>query len=395
LPFASPEQIAGRELDHRSDIYSLACTLYVMLTGSVPFPRDSQIAVMHAHLVDPPPRVSLGNPSLPTQMDDVIARAMAKEPEHRYRSCRELASAAQAALSRSGGEAGPGRATILDWDASSHTHPNSSNFPVTQPNSVFESDRAATVLGGGLVSSADLADTIVPDYRAPAIRPDSQFTSPPTALAHAVRRRRSKRGIVIGAAVLAVIIGLGVVGRLAFGGGQAQHTPMATTSSATSAESTAAHTGPWQAYDFVANALPGLMPDTPTSVSYQGGSCQAINARFDPIDQLETGVPIARIMCRPKGVQSRYIANYIVICSSDRTPQTLAGVADGLTAVRNEQWSRAGGSGQIIYGDHNGAGALAISFDSPSRNFCSVVANGNDGTSGQDVYDHWFRDAPL
>jgi hypothetical protein len=395
LPFASPEQIAGRELDHRSDIYSLGCTLYVMLTGSVPFPRDSQIAVMHAHLADPPPRVTLGNPSLPTEMDDVIARAMAKEPEYRYRSCRELASAAQAAFSRSGGGEGPGSATIVDWDSLSHTHPNASNIPVTQPNSLFQSDRAATVLGGGAAPSADLANTMVPDYGTPTVQPGSQFTSPPAASAHAPRARRSRRGIVVGAAVLAVVIALVVAGRFAFGVGQPQHTPVAATSSATAAEPTAAHTGPWQAYDFVANALPGLMPDTPSGVSYQGGTCQPINARFDPIDQLETGVPVARIICRPKGAQSKYIANYIVICSSDRTPQTLAGVADGLTAVRNEQWSRGGGSGQIIYGDHEGAGALAISFDSPLRNFCSVVANGNDGTNGQDIYDHWFKDAPL
>jgi hypothetical protein len=337
--------------------------------------------VMHAHLTDPPPRVTLENPSLPTEMDEVIARAMAKDPEHRYRSCRELASAAQAALLRSGGEAGPGRAMILDWDSSSHTHPNAPNIPATQPNSLYQSDRAATVLGGG---AADLANTMVPDYRTPA----------PSA--YAPRRPRSKRGIVVGAAVLAVVIGLVVAGRFAFGGGQSQHTPVATTSTATPAESTAAHTGPWQAYDFVANALPGLMPDTPSGASYQGGTCQAINARFDPIDQLETGVPIARIMCRPaRAAQSSYIANYILICSSDRTPQTLAGVADGLTAARNEQWSRGSGSGQIIYGTHDDAGALAVSFDSPARNFCSVVVNGNNGTSGQDVYDHWFRDAPL
>ncbi|PXX03361.1 serine/threonine-protein kinase [Mycolicibacterium moriokaense] len=380
LPFASPEQIAGRDLDHRSDIYSLGCTLYVMLAGSVPFPRDSQIAVMHAHLADPPPRVTTGDPSLPTEMDDVIARAMAKEPEHRYRSCRELASAAHAALSRAGVEAGPGRATILDWDSSSHTHPNAPNIPATQPNSLYQSDRAATVLGGG---AADLANTMIPDYRTPA------------ASAHAPRKPRSKRVIFISAAVLAVVIGLGVAGRLVLGGGQSQNAPVAATSSATTGQPTAAHTGPWQAYDFVAQTLPGLMPDTPSGASYQGATCQAINARFDPIDQLDTGVPVARIMCTPKGAKSSSIANYIMICSSDRTPQTLAGVADGLTAVHNEQWSRGGGSGQIIYGDHEGAGALAVSFDNPSRNFCSIVVNGDKGTSGQDVYDRWFRDAPL
>jgi serine/threonine-protein kinase len=300
-------------------------------------------------------------------MDDVIARAMAKEPEHRYRSCRELASAAQAALLRSGGAAGPGGAMILDWDSSSYTHPNATNIPVTQPNSPFQSDRAATVL---VVAGA---------------------SSP----MHAPRRPRSKRAILTGAAVLAVVIGLVVAGRLAFGGGQSQHNPVAATSSVAPAEPTANHAGPWQAYDFVANALPGLMPDTPSGTAYQSATCQPVDARFNPVNQLETGVPVARIMCRPKGTQSGSIANYIVICSSDRTPQTLAGVADGLTAVRNEQWSRGGGSGQVVYGNHGSAGALAISFDNPSQNFCSVVANGNDGTTGQDVYDHWFRNAPL
>jgi serine/threonine-protein kinase len=366
MPFASPEQISGRELDHRSDIYSLGCTLYVMLTGSFPFPRDSQIAVMHAHLADPPPRATAGNPSLPTEMDDVIARAMAKQPEHRYRSCRELASAAHTALSRA--------------DTTADLHANTSNITVIQPNSLPRADHAPTYLGGG---AADLANTVIPSHQAPAAFPD------------APRPPQRTRGIVIGASVLAVVIGLVAVGWLAFGGKQDPQTPVAATSTPTPAEPTVANTGPWQAYDFVAKTLPGLMPDTPSGASYQGGTCQPINARFDPIDQLDAGVPVARIMCTPKGGQSRYIANYIVICSSDRTPQTLTGVADGLTGVHNEQWSRAGGSGQIIYGDHEGAGALAIGFDSPMRNFCSVVVNGNDGTSGQDVYDHWFRDAPL
>jgi hypothetical protein len=352
-----------------------------MLTGSVPFPRDSQIAVMHAHLADPPPRATSGNPSLPTEVDEVIARAMAKEPENRYRSCRELASAAHAALSRSGGEAAQGGPMILDWDSSSYTNPD-----VTQPNSFYQSDRAETVLGGGVVASADLADTMIPDNAA---------ISSPGVTAPAPRGPRSKRGIAVGAAVLAVIIGLVVAGRLVLGGGQSQHTTVAAAPSTAPAEPTAAHSGPWQAYDFVANTLPGLMPDTPSGVSYQGGSCHAVNGRFDPIDKLEADVPVARIMCTPKGTQSSYIANYIAICSRDRTPQTLAGVADGLTSVHNEQWSRGGGSGALIYGDFEGAGALAIAFDSPTRNFCSIVVNGNAGTSGQDVYDHWFQDAPL
>lgn len=397
LPFASPEQIAARKLDHRSDIYSLGCTLYTMLTGSFPFPRDSQIAVMHAHLTDPPPQVTSENPSLPPEMDEVIARAMAKEPEHRYRSCREFASAAQVAMLQLGGGGGPSNAIFVGGDSPSHRHSDTANTAVTGANSLLQSDRATTVPAGAM-ASADLADTIVPDYRPPAVQPDGQFTSgtsSPAVSEYGPQTPRSRRRVIVGGAVLAVVIGLLVAGRLAFWGGQPQHTPVVATTSATPAEPTAA-AGPWQAYDFVAKALPGLMPDTPSGTAYQGATCQPVNARFDPVDQLEKAVPVARIMCRPaRGAQSSYIANYIFVCSSDRTPQTLAGVADGLSAARNEQWSRGSGSGQVIYGTHNGAGALAVSFDSPARNFCSVVANGNDGTNGQDVYDHWFRDAPL
>ncbi|HXO54665.1 MAG TPA: protein kinase, partial [Mycobacterium sp.] len=400
LPFASPEQIAGRDLDYRSDIYSLGCTLYVMLTGSFPFPRDSQIAVMHAHLTDPPPRVTLQNPSLPTEMDEVIARAMAKEPEQRYRSCREFASAAQVALLQLGSGGGPSKAMILGEDSPSHRHSDASTTAVTGPDSFLQSNHVLAVPGGaGTAASADLADTIIPDYRPPAAQPAGQPASgvaSPAASEHGPQTPRSKRAMIVGGAVLAVVIGLLVAGRLAFGGGQPERTPVAASSSATPAQSAAAPAGPWQAYDFVAKALPGLMPDTPSGTAYQGDTCQPVNARFDPVDHLETAVPVARIMCRPAGgAQPGDIANYIVICSSDRTPQTLAGVADGLTAARNEQWSRGGGSGQVVYGNHNAAGALAVSFDSPARNFCSVVANGNDGTSGQDMYDHWFRDAPL
>ena len=383
LPFASPEQIAGRELDARSDIYSLGCTLYVMLTGSFPFPRDSQIAVMHAHLTDPPPQITLENPSLPTEMDDVIARAMAKDPEHRYRSCRELAAAAQAALLRSEGGDASSAATMLAVDYPSY--PDPSNTAVTRPHSIISPEHAATAYAGAMMP-ADMADTRVPTSGA----------LPPAAPGHAPSSPRRKRGMIVGAAVVAVVVGLVVAASVVLRGGQPHDTPVAGTSSAAPTPSTEAPAGPWQAYEFVAKALPGLMPDSPSGTAYLGATCQPADIRFEPIDGVETAVPVARLVCIPaRGAQSKYVANYIVICNSDRTPQTLAGVADTLTAPRTEQWSRGGGAGQIMYGNHNGAGAVAISFDSPTRTFCTVVANGNDGTSGQDVYDHWFLDAPL
>jgi hypothetical protein len=98
LAYAPPEQISGDPMDHRGDVYALGCTLYHMLTGSVPFPRDSPGAVMYAHLSEPPPRPSLGNTSVPTAFDAVIAKAMAKQPDERFSSCGAFAAAASAAL---------------------------------------------------------------------------------------------------------------------------------------------------------------------------------------------------------------------------------------------------------------------------------------------------------
>lgn len=104
--YAAPEQLAGAPLDHRADVYSLGCTLYQFLTGSAPFAGRGPAAVMHAHLYEPPPRPSASVPGIPPGLDDVITRAMAKNPAGRFGTCGELAAAAQRALAgqRSGGQ---------------------------------------------------------------------------------------------------------------------------------------------------------------------------------------------------------------------------------------------------------------------------------------------------
>ena len=98
LAYASPEQIEARPLDHRVDIYALGCVLYELLAGSVPFPESSPFATMTAHLKNPPPRPTDKVPWLPPGFDAVVAKAMSKDPNDRYNSCRELSLAARAAL---------------------------------------------------------------------------------------------------------------------------------------------------------------------------------------------------------------------------------------------------------------------------------------------------------
>ncbi len=94
IDYVAPEQIAGEEVDGRTDVYSLGCVLYECLVGQPPFGRDSDIAVVFAHLDSEPPAPSAVRADLPEALDSVIAKALAKEPEERYPTCRELARAA-------------------------------------------------------------------------------------------------------------------------------------------------------------------------------------------------------------------------------------------------------------------------------------------------------------
>jgi len=93
--YSAPEQIQGQAVDGRVDQYALACVAYQLLTGAAPFERDQGMAVLLAHLTEPPP--SLGG-ALRGAVDEVLARAMAKAPEKRYGSCREFADALREAL---------------------------------------------------------------------------------------------------------------------------------------------------------------------------------------------------------------------------------------------------------------------------------------------------------
>jgi serine/threonine protein kinase len=97
LNYAAPEQILGRPTTPAGDVYALTAVLYQCLTGQVPYPRETDAGVMHAHLNEPPPTL-LGSDEIETQLSDVIARGMAKDPEDRYTQAGELIAAAAGSL---------------------------------------------------------------------------------------------------------------------------------------------------------------------------------------------------------------------------------------------------------------------------------------------------------
>ncbi|MET7771275.1 protein kinase [Nocardia sp. NPDC005366] len=98
LAYAAPEQLIGQPLDHRADQYSLACTLFWMLTGAVPFHGTSPAAVMNGHLYGQVPALRPLRAGTPPALDGVLARAMAKRPDDRFASCTDFAVAARRAL---------------------------------------------------------------------------------------------------------------------------------------------------------------------------------------------------------------------------------------------------------------------------------------------------------
>ena len=98
IDYCSPEEVRGEALSPESNVYSLACLLVECLTGAPPYSYDRPLLTLHAHVVEPPPRVSERRPELPAALDDVIARAMAKDPRKRYRSPGRLMRAAAEAL---------------------------------------------------------------------------------------------------------------------------------------------------------------------------------------------------------------------------------------------------------------------------------------------------------
>ncbi|MFD3706265.1 serine/threonine protein kinase [Nocardia sp. NPDC058658] len=92
LAYASPEQLSAEVVDHRADQYSLACTLFTLLAGQTPYASSNPGQVVASHLSQPVPRLKGFRSDLPPALDDVFARAMAKNRDERFGSCGEFAA---------------------------------------------------------------------------------------------------------------------------------------------------------------------------------------------------------------------------------------------------------------------------------------------------------------
>ena len=107
LEYVAPEQIEGRQVDGRADQYALAAIAVECLTGVGPYPRDSDLAIVNAHLRDAPPSLHLRRAELPIAVDAVIARGLAKDPADRYPDCRTFVDELRSALGVTGTQPRP------------------------------------------------------------------------------------------------------------------------------------------------------------------------------------------------------------------------------------------------------------------------------------------------
>ncbi len=96
--YMAPEQGAGSNIDHRSDIYSLGIILYEMVTGRVPYTAETPVAVVFKHIQDPLPSARKLNPNLPEAVEQVLLKALAKNPDDRYQNAEDFVVAIQKAI---------------------------------------------------------------------------------------------------------------------------------------------------------------------------------------------------------------------------------------------------------------------------------------------------------
>jgi eukaryotic-like serine/threonine-protein kinase len=125
--YLSPEQAQGQPVDARSDLYSLGCCLYEMLTGSVPFSGATPVAILYRHVREDPAPPRLLNPAVPPDLEAVCLKALAKRPEDRYQTAIEMRADLERA--RAGGRVQAGRASAAPAAMATTVLPPPAGYP--------------------------------------------------------------------------------------------------------------------------------------------------------------------------------------------------------------------------------------------------------------------------
>jgi hypothetical protein len=154
--YCAPEQIEGGSLDARADVYSLGGVVFHCLTGRPPFARDTEFAVLQAHLGDPPPAVSDVRPGLPRALDVVVGTALAKRPEARYSSAGGFARALSEAIEEDAADTTKAGPVPVASESGEPTRPLGTEVMPALP-ARFRRGRVAWVAAGAVVAAVLVA----------------------------------------------------------------------------------------------------------------------------------------------------------------------------------------------------------------------------------------------
>ena len=213
IDYIAPEQIRGEPATGACDIYALSAVLYECLTGTVPYPKPSDAAVMYAHLSEPPPLVTDQRPELPPNLDEVICKAMDKDPGARYATATGLIDEAERALGKRvravitppGPIEGPEEAGIREKESRVPTRPervrrNPDPVPDAPPAGAAPTTpgvtpalapaAAAAATAAAATTGPTVAQPADPTRASPAVRPEESslpMPADPTRASPAVR----------------------------------------------------------------------------------------------------------------------------------------------------------------------------------------------------------------
>jgi serine/threonine-protein kinase len=216
--YTAPEQIQGRPVSGQTDQYALACTAFELLCGEPVFPRDQGVAIIYAHLSQPPRSLLTQRPDLLPAADAVLARALAKAPQDRFGSCGEFAEALRASLSVAPAVATPLAAQAPSWPGAGTTAQLAARHGdmQTAPHSHFP-DRSS----------------VAPRLAAWGTVPPSRPSAPWQDTARAPTRPVNRRKLLWAAAAIPVAAVAGAVGWEASRRGEAATTAQQPTARAT------------------------------------------------------------------------------------------------------------------------------------------------------------------
>ncbi|WP_338766723.1 protein kinase [Nocardia vulneris] len=429
LAYASPEQLTGASLDHRSDQYSLACSLFWLFTGSGPFAATNPAAVIQGHLQGTAPALSTHRQGLPYALDSVLAKAMAKRPDDRFPTCADFAAAAKQALDApsapsmplAGGPrpytappipvTGPRPTTAPPIPVTGRPYQHASAPPTSGPNHLagqaFPTPPPHTLADRPQGTGPNPQPTAPYQGTGPNPQPTTPYQGPPhqgpqpgynfapppgPPMGIAARPparppgKKSNAGLIIGISVgvvVLILVVLGIIGAVTDDGSTAGTTTTSATKPGTVVDATA---------ESISAEFPRMVPASKTEeVGYNGAKCWETDTSYTPspgAGDPDFGAWAWQWRCYGGGTNSDPLYRIYVYKSAADAQAVISKLPSNTKAMDSN-----GGQSYTNYKfDESGPKIVTAFTGDPDR---AQYLMFTDGSGSIDEVLRWWRSAPL